>query len=192
MEPNNNLQKMIAKKLWHMLRVAIFMLKKGISKTKLFSDLNLLLKRGKIAGKAIQNLLFHHHHIPTTSDLLTTTTQHHLHEYEFSCSNTPSHPFTNLFKRKNRHLMLSLEEDDEVMNANVVMKALERLQSETASPALPGFGKSPVMRKMKKKDSPFHQMNNGGDEDSHVDEAADEFIKRFYKNLRKQNSFAAS
>jgi hypothetical protein len=52
----------ISKKVWSMVRVVFFMLRKGISKGKLMMGLNMMLKRhGKLAGKAIANLMFHHH-----------------------------------------------------------------------------------------------------------------------------------
>ncbi|XP_065866534.1 uncharacterized protein [Euphorbia lathyris] len=44
----------VAKKLWHIVRVVFFMLRKGISKSKIMEDFNLMFKRGnKLAGKAI-------------------------------------------------------------------------------------------------------------------------------------------
>ncbi len=54
-----------------------------------------------------------------------------------------------------------------------------------ASPALPGFGRSPMVRQLRITDSPFPLRDI--DEDSvHVDKAAEEFIERFYKELRQQ------
>lgn len=72
---------------------------------------------------------------------------------------------------------------------HATMKALEMLHSETASPALPGFGKSPMVRQLRITDSPFPLRDV--EEDSHVDEAAEEFISKFYKDLRRQNEVAA-
>ncbi|XP_057773126.1 uncharacterized protein LOC130992493 [Salvia miltiorrhiza] len=69
----------IAKKFWSIVKVAYFMLRKGISKAKLFSDLNMMLKRGKIAGKAaMHNLIFHHHHAqePQLAELRVQLQQH--------------------------------------------------------------------------------------------------------------------
>ncbi|KAG9143311.1 hypothetical protein Leryth_010228 [Lithospermum erythrorhizon] len=211
MEPNN--MQIIAKKFWHMLRVAIFMLKKGILKSRLLSDLNIMMKRGKIAGKAIHNLMFHHgHQWATTSAAASTTTRRYIHEYEFSCSNTPMHPF-NLSKRKNAHYhynqirpqnvridpdyydMFSAAQspmvvEDEIMTPKAVMKALELMHSEAVSPAMPGFERSPMVRQLRITDSPF-PLNYCGEEDNHVDEAAENFIKKFYKDLRNQNVVAA-
>ncbi|KAI3761583.1 hypothetical protein L1987_52003 [Smallanthus sonchifolius] len=69
-----------------------------------------------------------------------------------------------------------------------VLKAMEMIHSETASPALPGFGRSPMVRQLRVTDSPFPLSNVG---DSHVDEAAEQFISRFYNDLRRQNTKVA-
>lgn len=73
-----------------------------------------------------------------------------------------------------------------MVTVTAVMKALEMLHSEAASPALPGFGRSPMVRQLRITDSPFPLRDV--DEDSHVDEAAEEFIMKFYKELKQQNS----
>ncbi|GAA0161304.1 hypothetical protein LIER_17651 [Lithospermum erythrorhizon] len=174
----------LAKRFWHMIRVAMFMLRKGISKSKLLTDLNLMMKRGKIAGKAIHNLMFHHR---------GATFPTHIDEYEFSCSNTPSHNnFLQLNKRKLFRFSGSARSLPEVMEADyvtpkVVMQALEMLQSEAASPALPGFGRTPMVRQLRITDSPF-PLNYGLEEENYVDDAAEDFIMKFYKELRKQNN----
>ncbi|KAG6425901.1 hypothetical protein SASPL_110110 [Salvia splendens] len=78
-----------AKKFWKIVRVLYFMLRKGISKAKLLADLSLMMKRGKIAGKAvIQNLIFHH----------SSAAARPIQEYEFSCGTSPSFNFPP-FKR---------------------------------------------------------------------------------------------
>lgn len=171
----------IAKKFLKIVKVLYFMLRKGISKGKILSDLSMLMKRGKIAGKAaIHSLMSHHHH----HGVAATTTRHI--DYEFNCSNTPAHrgfhiPF-HLNKRKHCHAPQQ-PTDEELMAA-----ALEIFHSAAASPALPGFGPSPMVRRLRITDSPFPLKN--GEEDNHVDEAAEEFIMRFYKDLRQQNSVA--
>ncbi|KAJ8560086.1 hypothetical protein K7X08_004144 [Anisodus acutangulus] len=178
----------IAKKFWKIVRVAYFMLRKGLSKRKLMFDLNLLMKRGKIAGKAaFQNLMFHHntygHQCPSSSKEY----------YEFSCSNSPAfHLPLNLNKRnKHTHHEHATQDDDILMMNAAVLKALEMLQSETASPALPGFGRTPKVRQLRVTDSPFPLREVDVDLISHVNEKADEFISRFYRDLRREASVIA-
>nr|GFA15055.1 hypothetical protein [Tanacetum cinerariifolium] len=172
-------QSVLAKKVWSMVRVAYYMLRKGISKRKLLLDLNMMVKRGKIVGKAMQNLMFHNHKF---------STKHHSHdsnnlsfpspprsEYEFSCTYSPA--------SGNKKV-----EDLDIMAINaVLMKAMALVHSENASPALPGYGRSPMVRELRVTDSPFPLISSM-DEDSHmVDEAAEKFISRFYNDLRRQN-----
>ncbi|XP_015168187.1 uncharacterized protein [Solanum tuberosum] len=172
----------IAKKFWKIVRVAYFMLRKGLSsKRKLMFDLNLLMKRGKIAGKAaFQNLMFQGH-----NNIHQSTSKEY---YEFSCSNSPAFhlPFNT-----NKRISQPEHDDVSMMNA-AVLKALEILQSETASPALPGFGRTPTVRQLRITDSPFplREADDNGDMISHVDEKADEFISRFYRDLRREAASA--
>ncbi|GER45008.1 Avr9/Cf-9 rapidly elicited protein 146 [Striga asiatica] len=151
---------MVAKKIWKLAQAIYFMLRKGFSKGKLLSAVNTMMRRGKVAGKeAIQNLIFHHHH-------------HHAaaagrRDYEFTCGgrNSGGRPLS----------------EADLMEAAVVMAA-----SAAASPALPGFGRSPLVRRLRVTDSPFPLRDV--EESCHVDEAAEEFIMKFYRDLRHQNS----
>nr|GME20526.1 AF211533_1 Avr9/Cf-9 rapidly elicited protein 146 [Ipomoea batatas] len=185
MEPNN--LPVIAKKFWSIVRAALFMLKQGICKRKLMLDLNLMLKRGKIAGKAaIHGLMFHrggNHHL----SVFAAAAAHRRssdppNEYEFSCSNSPA------AYRKTKHALHFPCAHAPPTDDDSFMKALEMhaLQSETASPALPGFGRTPLARQLRVTDSPFPVGD--AEADCHVDDAADEFISRFYKDLRMQRN----
>jgi len=181
----------IAKRVWNIIRVAFFMLRKGISKGKLMMHLNVMLKRrSKLAGKAIANLMFHHHHnhvgVPG-NDLQFSAAR----EYEFSCSNTPNNFFAAIGNSKRHrhnpfftcaHAPPTLEDD-----INVVKGVLELLNNEAAVEASPAAALcSPVVRQFRVTDSPFPLREYEDDKDDQVDKAAEEFIKRFYKELKKQ------
>ncbi|CAJ2663844.1 unnamed protein product [Trifolium pratense] len=174
----------ITKRVWSMIRVALFMLRKGILKGKLMMDLNMTVKRrSKLAGKAIANLMFPHHHGGFTSrsrphnEKRISTTR----EYEFTCSNTPNYKFTfNNKRHRNNHLFACahapLTQDEDIVTVNAVKAVLENMVNNNevmvdASPVLVGYGETP-------KDI---------DTDVEVDEAAEAFIKRFYLQLGKQN-----
>ncbi|XP_049396851.1 uncharacterized protein LOC125860861 [Solanum stenotomum] len=198
----------IAKKFWNIVRIAFFMLRKGISKKKFMLDFNLLMKRGKIASKAaFHNLMFHHAHqfsSSSSSSASSSTPESVLarapsSEYEFSCSNSPAYPAFHLpfnFNKRGKHhahlfpcahAPATADDDVVVMNA-AVMKALEMIQSANASPAnnLPGFGRTPTVRQLRITDSPFPLKDV--EEDSQVDEAAEKFISKFYRDLMRQSS----
>ncbi|KAG5229145.1 hypothetical protein OIU76_018550 [Salix suchowensis] len=191
----------IAKRAWNMVRVIFFMLRKGFSKRKLLVDLNMMLKRGnKIASKAIGNLMFHHHH--HHNDHRNGSFKPAPCEYEFSCSNTPTYslPF-HINKRRHHHhhnnfLSCAFSEpptqdDHDLVTMNAVKLALELLNNNEfpvpveASPMLPGFGMSPMVRQLRITDSPF-PLRGVDDDNGYVDKKADEFIENFYKELRKQ------
>ncbi|XP_023759474.1 uncharacterized protein LOC111907895 [Lactuca sativa] len=185
----------LAKKVWSFIRVPYFMLRKGISKRKLLLDLNMMIKRGKISGKALHNSIFHHHN--NRAAFTTNHRSHHLSftssppdEYEFSCTNSPAngddHPFSLISPQKNHHSNCKPAEDLDMMAVNAVLKAMEMIHSEAVSPALPGYGRSPMVRQLRVTDSPFPL--GGVDEDNHVDEAAEQFISRFYNVLRQQSA----
>ncbi|KAK2425255.1 hypothetical protein QL285_035518 [Trifolium repens] len=189
----------MSKRVWKMVRVVFFMLRKGISKGKLMMDLNMMLKRrSKLAGKAIANLMFHHHSHHNNSG---STSSHRSHqftasrEYEFSCSNTPHH-FFPIGKRHRSHnnfftcAHVSPTQDDDVATMSAMKAVLEMLNNDQmiveASPALPGFGRSPMVRQLRVTDSPF-PLKNDDEKDNQVDKAAEDFINRFYSQLRRQD-----
>ncbi|KAJ4958708.1 hypothetical protein NE237_025819 [Protea cynaroides] len=197
----------VAKKLWNIVRVVFFMLKKGISKRKLIMELHLMMKRGEIAGKAISNLMFHHHSNFSCRSYDPNLSVFAPRAYEFSCSNSPAYPYSSssssssssyfpfhVSKRKHSRTHPTATDDD-VTAVNAVYGMLEMLSVHDiteASPipsSFPGFGRSPMVRQLRITDSPFPLKD--ADEDSHVDKAAEEFIQKFYKDLRRQNRMAS-
>ncbi|KAJ8452098.1 LOW QUALITY PROTEIN: hypothetical protein Cgig2_016679 [Carnegiea gigantea] len=168
----------IAKKIWHIVKVAFFMLRKGICKRKILLDLNIMMKRSKLAGKAIQNLMFHHHH---SSNYAAAANPE---EYEFSCSNTPLH--RRYFNKKKSHH----EPRADVVEVNKVFEMMMTSSSSSSNdnhrPL--GFGQSPVTRQLRITDSPYPLQDNP-DEDSRVDEAAEDFINKFYSQLKQQKYY---
>ncbi|KAL4303181.1 hypothetical protein GQ457_10G000680 [Hibiscus cannabinus] len=186
----------VAKKPWNIVRIVLFMLKTGISKSKILVDLHFMIKKGKHhAGKAISSLVFHHRvhdHFSSfgcrSNDALSFVSPR---EYEFSCSNTPAF---HLHKRKHHHHHhKSNYRYDDVTTVAAVQKVLEMLNDETSaessSPmALPGFGRSPLGRQLRVTDSPFPLKDDG---DSQVDMAAEEFINKFYRDLKLQKRMSA-
>ncbi len=170
----------------------LFVLKKGISKRKLMVELHLMFKRGKLAGKALGNLMFHHHSSLScrSNDALSFVSPR---EYEFSCSNSPAYPFHYPFqlnKRKRHHH--SAAAYDDVTTVYAVQRVLEMLNNEMveASPlTLPGFGRSPMVRQLRVTDSPFPIKDTEGD--PQVDKAAEDFIRKFRKDLKLQKMMSS-
>lgn len=209
----------VAKKLWNIVRIVFIMMRKGLSKSKIMVEFHMLMKRGKLAGKAMAHNFILNHALSSSSssgafsgfscrsnDALSFISPR---EYEFSCSNSPAaasfnnylyKPFGH-FNKRNKHshyfTKSSTYDYDDVSNTvNAVQKVLLEMynmnnnnihQTVEASPlvTLPGFGKSPLgMRQLRITDSPFPLNFEGGD--TQVDSKAEDFINRFYKNLKLQ------
>ncbi|KAK4754320.1 hypothetical protein SAY87_002424 [Trapa incisa] len=219
------------KKIWNILKAVLFMMRKGVSKRKLMLDLNMMLKRGKIAGKAIVGnlMMFHHHHnhhypsrLGSAATSSSTPCPIGPFEYEFSCSNSPVDPhgrlnsshgnfFSPFHLRKHRKAagggggglnsffscidLPPTLEDNPAGPFQLELAVLEFLNTYqpdpatpslvAASPILPGFGRTPLVRQLRITDSPF-PLKSEEDEDDYVDKAAEEFIERFYKELKRQ------
>ncbi|CAI0628668.1 unnamed protein product [Linum tenue] len=168
------------------------MLRRGISKSRIAVDLGLLAKRGnKLAGKAIANFLtFNGLDGGCRSNGAVSFVSPR--EYEFSCSNSPAalssfYPF---------HKRRKAPKHDDAATVAAVQRMLEMLNhseaSAAASPMMPGFGRSPAtVRQLRITDSPFPAKDVGGD-GGQVDRAADEFIRRFYKDLKSEKATAAA
>ncbi|KAI9107785.1 hypothetical protein K1719_021121 [Acacia pycnantha] len=193
----NNLP-VLSKRVWSIVRVAFFMLRKGLTKPKLLMHLNVMLKcPGKLAGQAIVDLISHHrhhsHHGTSENAHLQFTTAR---EYEFSCSKTPKYSFFAKHRHIPRdffacaHAPLTLDDDTAAVN-NALKVALEMVDDKKckdmvaeSAPALPASGKT--VRPVRVTDSPFPVQDGDGGGDHQVDKAAEEFIERFFNELRKQ------
>ncbi|KAL1356593.1 hypothetical protein HN51_008591 [Arachis hypogaea] len=188
---------MVAKKLLNILRIVMVMLRKGISKSKLISEFNLLLKRGKIAASnAISTTLTLHHHYAAAFTRHRSSFRNNKNlsfyprEYQFSCTSSPAFNY-----HSRRHHRCHHHED-----VSTLCKVLEMLKDNNNnsncemmmdSPLmpLPGFGKSP--KQLRITDSPFplkDEEDFDDDDGGKIDIKAEEFIKRFYKNLHSQHT----
>ncbi|KAJ4773230.1 Avr9/Cf-9 rapidly elicited protein [Rhynchospora pubera] len=175
-----------AKKIWDYLRAVLFMLKvkSVISKRKFLMDVNLFMNRSKYVGKSISNLLTHkhnpsHHHSIRDPSLLN--------EYEFSCHDTPNALFFNAKRGNNKRgyftcLNTPVEEGGEEQEADLrTPLRLEYTSQELhdlTTPASPFDVRVSDFSSLEGEGS----RGNGG-----VDLEAEDFIKRFYEQLKRQS-----
>ncbi|XP_021891937.1 uncharacterized protein LOC110810167 [Carica papaya] len=197
MEENLAVPPVMAKRIWSIVRVILFMVRKGLPKTNPMLHLNMLFKRGKIAGsKAIANLIYHHHSSSSLAAAVAAASSGIPRDYEFSCTNTPAYTFTaslqppNIkIKLKNHFLACAgaqtvNEDEEDAISSNNDCQVKEMM---TASPVLPGFGRlTPLVRPLRITDSPFPLRDVEDEDNGYVDKAAEEFIQRFYKELKLQ------
>ncbi|KAI3714672.1 hypothetical protein L6452_21631 [Arctium lappa] len=204
---------LMAKKLWSIIRAILYMVKKGLSKSIPWLELHAIMikKSGKIAGKAIGNLLLDHQTTLTCRPNDIRTTFISPREYQFSCSNTPLNNNNFYPKRKNNHHHhyaagnhhRRSHKDRELTVGNVkrVFEILNDYESAAAAAVVEpekspltalGFGGSPRVRELRVTDSPFPVSNTAEDGGDQVDKAADEFIKNFYNELKQQKKRAGA
>ncbi|XP_020572639.1 uncharacterized protein LOC110019345 [Phalaenopsis equestris] len=169
----------ITKRLCHIIRLLYYMLRNSISKRKLMMDLHLLLQRGKLAGKALSKFISFHQGGGGGA-------------LEFNCNNTPFYATARRNKRRRRKV--EFDSFDEAMMA----KAFEVLSTEVSdtetvispspspSPAMWWLGRSPAwVRQLRVTDSPFVGSEEVVEEGK-VDEEAEDFIRWFHEQLRRQ------
>lgn len=211
MEMEQNTPQIVGKKLWNIVRIVLYMVRNGMSRSNLMLDLQIalqiMLKRWKLAGKAITDLMLHHGNgggshnsvaarLTCRSDDAVVSSFVRPLEYEFSCSNSPAAASSKRRKRsqrKNRHewadgRMVSFQKALEILdNSGHGMAAVPEASPEVA---LPGFGRSPRVRRLRVTDSPFPLKENS-EGSSQIDKDAEEFINKFYRDLKKQRRTAA-
>ncbi|KAF9618090.1 hypothetical protein IFM89_000041 [Coptis chinensis] len=192
---HSRVNSVLAKRVWNYFRVAYFMMRKGlISKRKLIMDINLMMKRGKLLRKTIGNLKFHHHHEHHSRN--ATRGRFGLQEYEFSCSDSPNPVFYHVAKRKHHFFPCinppptDLEEHPKTV---VTLPKIEYSPEPEYSYNLP-FN---VAHGEKSVPSPFsirisnysseEDENENEEESNQIDNDAEEFIRRFYEQLRVQS-----
>ncbi|KAF5730023.1 hypothetical protein HS088_TW20G00393 [Tripterygium wilfordii] len=184
----------IARRLWSVLRITFFTIRKGLTwKRKLIMDINLMIKRGRLLRKSITNLISHHHH-------------HHHHsrsaahgsfgiqEYEFSCSNSPNPVFFHVANSKRKHHSYfpcinppavieeqEAEEQEEEGKSTATVALVPKTPEYTFNRM---FDASPFSVRVSNYSSEDDEADEGGGK---VDHEAEEFIRRFYEQLRAQS-----
>ncbi|KAK9103998.1 hypothetical protein Scep_020842 [Stephania cephalantha] len=223
----------MAKRMWNVLRVVLYMIRKGgvVWKRKLMVDMNLMMmKRGRVLRKSLGNLMFHHHHHHHSSKHATSAANNYYYtssggfgmnnHYEYSCTNTPNSVLFHISKRKHHYFPCinapttcdadeKLVVEDQYYSKKAVV-VVPRIQYSSpsydhdyssfrfATPDLAPVEKSSPLLK-----SPFSavRISNYSSEDDEiddddddvknyraqqVDEDAEEFIRKFYEQLRVQ------
>lgn len=194
MEVHSTVNHASAKRFWNVLRIAFFMIRKGLmSKRKILMDMHFMMKRGKVYGKSLGNLMFHHSRDSNHGGF-------GLKEYEFSCSNSPANPvFFHIPRRKfqihmphfpciNPH---AIKEDEEEEPNAIVLPQLNYSGEYFTKDCL-DHKDFPAMEKLSPMLSPLSRRIScySGEEDNdfQVDRQAEEFIARFYEQLRLQHN----
>ncbi|XP_054779898.1 uncharacterized protein LOC129287693 [Prosopis cineraria] len=187
-----------ARRLWNVLRISFLMMRKGvISKRKLIMDMNLMMKKGKLLRKSLSNLMSSHHHYHSKS---VTRGGGFGMEYEFSCSNSPNPGFLHLHKRKHHFNLPCInhpqvvdeeETEPEPPKAMVLMPKTPdyafNLRFDPSDFAA-GDRRSPLPSPFSVRISNFSSVDDSEEPGNGlVDDQAEDFIRRFYEQLRMQS-----
>lgn len=155
-------------------------------------DMNLMMKRGKLLRKNLGNLLSHHHSRSASRGGFG------LQEYEFSCSNSPNPLFSHVAKRKLHYFPCINPPTPSHFDDLPTPRPIGMLPKIDYSPepeysfkfpfdVAPGdrYASSPFAVKISNYSSEEEDEMEGANEE--VDTDAEEFIRRFYEQLRAQS-----
>ncbi|XP_014491216.1 uncharacterized protein LOC106753862 [Vigna radiata var. radiata] len=182
---------MEAKRLWNVMRVTFFMIRKGlISKRKMIMDTNLMMKKGNVR-KSLSNLMSSHHHHQQKNPKSVTRGGLGVH-YEFSCTNSPNPVFFHMPKRKHHfnfpciHAPEVLDDENRFSFEGVV--TLPKTPDYMFNIFVPGEKKSPLLSPFSVRVSNYSALDESEEAgNDHVDLQAEDFIRRFYEQLRSQS-----
>ncbi|KAK7380685.1 hypothetical protein VNO78_33200 [Psophocarpus tetragonolobus] len=186
----------ISKKLWNVLRITFFMMRKGlISKRKLIMDMNLMMEKGKLLRKSMSNFMSSHHHNHHHHHSKGLAHGYGIQEYEFSCSNSPNPVFFHVPKRKHHFNFpcfdtpVVKEEPRPVVLVPMTPEYSFNLRFD-ASEFASGERKSPLLSPFNVRISNYSSEDENGEGDGNglVDDQAEDFIRRFYEQLRMQST----
>lgn len=165
---------------------------------KLSNMLRLMMKRGKILGKSLNDFMLRHH---TTLDSVRCRSLDDVHvsfvyplEYEFSCSSSPphhhrsrtpghlrnNHNYNNRFLRHSRRAVYVPMMCEDVMGS----KTVPFCGGDVVEP----LRRRPRVRRVRITEwEPLFPLNSEEEEEEwQVDKAAQEFIDKFYRDLMLQ------
>lgn len=186
----------VAEKLSKTMRLMSFHIQNGVSCCKVMQDVQVMMKRGKNLGKSLNNVMVRHHEALTCRPRDGHMSFVSPMEYQFSCSGSPPRPsqaFSNGSNRKwspayhtrsQQHHALHYSHGSPGRRRRVI--GLCR-GDDTLDFVGPGLKQPPVERRAKITES-SSMLSDAKDriEEYRVDEAAEEFIERFYRELRLQ------
>eukprot|EP01018_Ginkgo_biloba_P000732 Gb_01993 [translate_table: standard] len=171
--------KVMKKRLWNMLRIALsLMIRRGdLLKHRLSEYFHVAIQRGKDLGKNLRSLIFHHH----------KTYRLNSHgEYEFSCSNSPAGPASFDFKKTERHHHFSASGSqmpcEEILSdESVAIVSGNFIQMEYNS------GEYSAIQATK---NSLVSSDREDESEQQVDREAEEFIERFYAQMKLQRQIS--
>lgn len=148
-------------------------------------EINLMMKRGKIIGKAFGNHVFNHHRARPRGH------GYGLQDYEFSCNSSPNPVFSHA-KRSARHsyfpcisaVVEEVQEGPPMVSFAATTTTLPRLHYSPNNSTVASAEEEEEDDEEEEESEPRSFENN------EVDNEAEEFIRKFYEQLRRQRRVA--
>jgi hypothetical protein len=161
----DNQPTVVIEKVSKTVRLLGFMLQNGVSKSnRVMQDMQEMMKRGKNIGKTLNNVMVKHHEAltcrPRDADMYFISPL----EYQFSCSSSPPRLSRGGASSSRRKLLSPAKEEGRRQ-----MKVCRGSSNERRRV------KMTTLSRETEKEKEFH-----------VDQAAEEFIDKFYRELRLQ------
>lgn len=182
---------LVVEKLCKTVRLICFLVHNGVSKSKVMHDVNFVMKRGKNLGKTLNNAVVRHHEALTCRSRDSQLSYVSPLEYQFSCSGSPprlSHHGggrrkggSPIYTRRQNHHALQYSRVPQGHRISGLCRGDED--------AVVGSGVGGCTTKARVKiTGPTSMLNDDVlvEREYRVDEAAEEFIERFYRDLRLQ------
>lgn len=160
----------VAEKVCKTVRLIGFLIQNGVSKSKVVQDVQDVMKRGKNIGKALNNAMVRHHEAITCRPRDSDTSFLSPLEYQFSCSSSPPRPSRVLSSSRRNYNNNNYKQSPappRMCGGGTGGSAGRRVKVTHGS-------SSPALRECREM------------KEFHVDQAAEEFIERFYRELRLQ------
>ncbi|KAF6134036.1 hypothetical protein GIB67_038327 [Kingdonia uniflora] len=182
MEVHSPAKSVIAKRLWNILRITFFMIRKGlISKRKMMMDMSLMMKKGKVMRKTLGNLMFHHHSKHATRGEFGKN------DYEFSCSNSPNPIFFHPTSKRRHHYFSCIKPHEPEEPKYIVSQEYSYNFQFSTDLAPEEKLTSPLKSPFSVRVSNYSEVDENDGNNREVDNDAEEFIRRFYEQLRVQS-----
>ncbi|XP_028777819.1 uncharacterized protein LOC114734358 [Neltuma alba] len=179
---------LVVEKLCKTVRLIGFLVQNGVSKSKVMHDVHFMMKRGKNLGKTLNNAVVRHHEALTCRSRDAHLSFISPMEYQFSCSGSPprlsyagrrkggSPPYT----RRQHHHALHYSRETPVHKIAGLCRGDEDTLVASALGNYSTKGRAKIT-------GPSSMLSDDVvEEEYRVDEAAEEFIERFYRELRLQ------
>ncbi|CAL5205245.1 unnamed protein product [Lathyrus oleraceus] len=156
---DNNQSMVVIEKVSKTVRLLGFLIQNGVSKSnRVMQDMHEMMKRGKHIGKALNTVMVKHHEALSCRPRDADMYFVSPLEYQFSCSSSPPRLSRGASSRR-KLLSPTIEDSRRKMK---VYNERRRVKVTTVS------------------------SETEKEKESHVDQAAEEFIDRFYRELRLQ------